>query len=80
MINAIIGIAVVLAFAYAIYLSVTKKSTPPVDKEKIKAEVDAITDIDEMRRFAQVHGVDSFLIDRFGFSELKAEIYRMYNL
>lgn len=62
-----------------IYDHLSKPFIIRVDTQEIKQALDAITDSQELRNFAVTHGMEPLLL-RFSDDEIRAEIYRMYNL
>ncbi len=62
-----------------IYNYLSKPFFATVDTQKIKQTLDAITDSQELRNYAVSHGMEPLLL-RFSDDEIRAEIYRMYNI
>ena len=73
-------LSVLLVFGIYSFWKQSKNKLPTLDLEKIKSQIDAITDLQELQQYAVNSGVDSFLIPRLSFAELKQEIYNIYNI
>lgn len=77
--NIFVVLIVLGMIAYPIYRHINQTRLE-IDYVKIKSDLDAIENSDELRDFARDYGVDSLVIDRLTDDEIRTELYRMYKL
>ena len=79
----ILFLLIIAAFGYAIYLGIRpKKELKVPTKEEIKAKIDAIEDLDELKKFAIDNGVDEVIVSRpnVTMKSLTELLYKTFNL